>query len=69
MDKLRLWFQKKFLEWVRGLLVWALTKLAVAGIDEANGEQLGKAIKAKVPEPILKSVDGYLGEVRVGLRS
>ena len=41
MDKLRLWIKSQFLKWTKGLLVWALTKLAVAGIDEADGTLLG----------------------------
>ena len=68
MDKLKQWFRQQFLKVIRKLAVWGLTKLAVAGIDEANGESLGKEIKARLPEQVWKSIDVYLGEIRLGLR-
>ena len=68
MDKLRRWVKRRLLQATKRLAVWALTKLAVAGIDEANGERLGRELKTRLPEPIWKAVDGYLGEIRVGLR-
>ena len=70
MNRLRAWFHRR----LRNLASWALVKLAVAGIEEADGEALGKRVKDAVAGkigptgmPLLPAVRGYLEEVRRGL--
>lgn len=52
---------------LKKLAMWALVKLASAGIDEADGVKVGHDLKARVPAPIVKALDGWLKELREGL--
>ena len=63
VNRLKQWFKQV----LKKLAVWALVKLASAGIDEADGVKTGKEIKSRAPEPIVKALDGWLREVREGL--